>query len=109
MWDLLRRRTKMRPKLRYGAENHFYRGATKADNEAHDLMESAIKSGALVRVLVCEECGDSGHMKDGRTKVQAHHDDYNKPLDVRWLCQPCHHDWHKGNTATPKIVRSETP
>jgi hypothetical protein len=41
--------------------------------------------------------------------VQAHHDDYNKPLLVRWLCQPCHHDWHKHNRAIRKEVPEELP
>ena len=30
----------------------------------------------------CEGCGDP--------KAQKHHDDYSKPLEVRWLCVNCH-------------------
>ena len=107
MWGLLKRRTTMRPRNRYGKANPFYRGGSKADAHVHNLLEVAIKSGVLVRVLVCEQCGESGQMRDGRTKVQAHHDDYNKPLDVRWLCQPCHHEWHKHHTAKAREVLGE--
>jgi hypothetical protein len=34
----------------------------------------------------CEKCGDP---------AQMHHDDYSKPLAVRWMCRPCHgaHHW----------------
>lgn len=31
-----------------------------------------------------------GRGTDGRTLLQAHHDDYRRPLDVRWLCVGCH-------------------
>ena len=37
----------------------------------------------------CEVCGEE--------KTVAHHDDYSKPLDVRWLCQAHHVQWHKKN------------
>lgn len=33
---------------------------------------------------------DSCSMCDKREKLQAHHSDYTKPLDVVWVCQPCH-------------------
>ncbi len=107
MWDLLRRRTTMRPQLRHGSENHFSRGGAVADEEAHDRVESAIRAGTITPRDACETCGESGTFKDGRRSVQAHHDDYNKPLSVRWLCQRCHHEWHRHNTPIRKEVPEE--
>ena len=96
MWDLLRRRTVMRPQKRVGKNNHFHR-ATSADDHAQNMAEYAIRKGVLTPAP-CEVCGENGVMSDGRRIVQAHHDDYNRPLDVRWLCQKHHHEWHKNNT-----------
>ena len=45
----------------------------------------AIAKGLLIREP-CEVCG--------KTKVEAHHDDYNKTFDVRWLCVKHHHEFH---------------
>lgn len=47
----------------------------------HNAVARAIRSGKLVRGA-CEVCGEE--------KTHAHHDDYTKPLEVRWLC-PQHH------------------
>lgn len=98
MHDLLKRRTTMRTQKRYSDDNHFYRGGKRADERAHNIVDKAIQSGKLVNPQRCETCDVSGRFKDGRTAIQAHHDDYNLPLSVRWLCQPCHHEWHKNNT-----------
>lgn len=35
----------------------------------------------------CERCGSES--------VEAHHDDYDKPLDVRWLCRGHHMELHR--------------
>jgi hypothetical protein len=42
---------------------------------------NAVRDGRLMK-QPCEVCG--------ATKVEAHHDDYTKPLEVRWLCNPHH-------------------
>lgn len=52
----------------------------------------AVKAGKLVRPEQCPECGSDHH-------IQAHHDDYSKPLDVRWLCAQCHQRHHADQRA----------
>lgn len=53
--------------------------------EAHRLVSNAVQAGRLTR-QVCETCG--------RLPSEAHHDDYSKPLDVRWLCRTHHLEHH---------------
>ena len=107
MHDLLKRRTKMRFNLRFGKTNNSYRDGQRADDIAQNLVETAISQGVMQRKTHCENCGSTGTFKDGRTSIQAHHDDYNKPLEVRWLCQKCHHKWHKANTPKRREVMTE--
>ena len=90
--------TTFRSKLRFGAQNHFHRGGARAEDWAQNKAEKAVKAGRMMRPERCEDCGGQPPpFKDGRSAIQAHHDDYTKPLEVRWLCQPCHHKWHKEN------------
>ena len=44
-----------------------------------------VKRGLLIK-YPCEVCGE--------VKVEGHHDDYDKPYEVRWLCKKHHHDHH---------------
>ena len=55
---------------------------------ARRLVRSAIDSGKLKR-LPCEICGAS--------ITHAHHEDYAKSLDVRWLCRKHHDECHRAN------------
>lgn len=48
---------------------------------AQVALNNAVRSGKVVK-QPCEVCR--------ATKVHGHHDDYTKPLEVRWLC-PLHH------------------
>ena len=102
MWRILqRRKVVFRPKTRNGEENHFWRGGITASDHAQNIAEKAIEKGQLVP-QPCEVCGVYGTFKDGRREVQAHHDNYNYPLRVRWLCQKHHHEWHKEHQAIPR-------
>lgn len=52
---------------------------------AQERVRHAVKTGRLMR-LPCEVCGTTAH---------AHHDDYTRPLDVRWLCGVHHRARHR--------------
>lgn len=54
----------------------------------HIIVGNAVRDGKLTK-QTCEICGCE--------KVHAHHDDYAKPLDVRWLCDIHHKEWHSLN------------
>ncbi|RPI52563.1 MAG: hypothetical protein EHM49_00460 [Deltaproteobacteria bacterium] len=54
---------------------------------ASQMVDNAIRDGRLQR-QPCERCGST-------VRVHGHHDDYYKPLEVRWLCPKCHRELHK--------------
>jgi len=60
--------------------------------KAHTMVHNAIRDGKLIPQPCF--CGE---------KAQAHHDDYSKPLDVRWLCVK-HHNEHHYNERTKMLV-----
>lgn len=52
---------------------------------AWNAVNNAVRDGRLKR-QPCEVCG--------ATEVEAHHPDYSRPLDVRWLCFKHHRETH---------------
>jgi hypothetical protein len=54
--------------------------------KAQATLRKAVLNGSI-KPLPCEVCGSS-------QKVHGHHEDYNRPLDVNWLCQKHHHLRH---------------
>jgi hypothetical protein len=57
--------------------------------KARDKIQKALRKGTLVRPSYCEDCKQE-------LFVEAHHEDYSKPLDVQWLCKECH--WKRHST-----------
>ena len=63
-----------------------WRNEDERRQKAHSKVAYAIKKGVLTK-MPCVRCGEQ--------KSLAHHEDYDKPLEVMWLCQPCHKQRHK--------------
>jgi hypothetical protein len=63
-----------------------YREKYPAKYKAHNLINNALRDGKLF-AEACQACGS-------KEDVHAHHDDYAKPLNVRWLCAVHHRQWH---------------
>lgn len=83
-------------KATYGREHPWLRSpdrnlASPAKNASLKVCR-AVKVGRLVKEM-CEVCGSG----DSR----AHHNDYSKPPEVRWLCPLHHKEVHLVKTRQP--------
>jgi hypothetical protein len=62
-----------------------YKNKNPKKRNAHTIVSNSIRDGHLFRES-CSICNE--------IDAQAHHDDYDKPLNIRWLCRKHHADWH---------------
>ncbi len=86
--NYLQSNPKVREKLNRSARERYYNsGEEQFKVYVRGLTNRAIQMGYLVRGL-CEVCNSSEN-------IDAHHDDYMNPLDVRWLCKLHHAEHHK--------------
>lgn len=60
---------------------------------AWSAVARALKSGKLTKPDCCSVCGCKSDV------IQAHHDSYDRPLEVTWLCLKCHRSLHDDNRA----------
>lgn len=56
----------------------------KEKNRARGKLNYAVKKGIVIKPKNCEKC------KQIPNKLEGHHIDYEKPLEVVWLCTACH-------------------
>lgn len=83
-----RHREKVRQDGRRYRHKHYHKDIVRSRLLArvHAVVKKARKIGTLAR-KPCEDCGRTAD-------IQAHHDDYSKPLGIRWLCRSCHYQHH---------------
>lgn len=78
--------------MKTGKESNLYLGIeqTTIVKRARWTVTNALRDGRIQKAASCQSCGST-------KRLEAHHDDYTKPLHVRWLCRKCHFAWHQEN------------
>lgn len=65
----------------------LYYAANRNRTRARAAVTNALNRGIISKPTLCSSCSS-------KSNIEAHHYDYNKPLDVMWLCRKCHIDIH---------------
>ncbi len=77
-------------------------GYDKTKQRAQNVARSAVYKGILKKPDGCSLCG-----RRGKNKIEMHHEDYSKPLEVVWLCHRCHtraHSQHNARRAVDVFI-----
>jgi len=67
--------------------------------QAHMMVYAKIRNKNIVK-KPCEVCGTT-------RKIEAHHDDYAKPLEIRWLCKKHHMELHRALNDQRRVLKRE--
>jgi hypothetical protein len=65
----------------------------------HTMLNRAVINGECAKSNICQVCGYKSE------RLEGHHFDYSKPLDVIWLCPSCHRQYHTGKSERAKTVK----
>jgi hypothetical protein len=75
---------KTRAKEHYNNNLHKYQAKSK--------VRRALETGKLIKPDKCSYC----KIPNVISRLHGHHESYEKPLEVIWLCPSCHYKLHKG-------------
>ena len=89
----LRRSTSKRAKELHNLRGQRWKKANRVAQEdtpaivARRVLNHHLRDAGVARPMECSKCENIGG-------IQAHHEDYTRPLDVDWLCTTCHTERH---------------
>lgn len=96
-----RRRVRKRTEPEYAAKlrQQVAESRVAVAHAARERVRRAVRVGRLVKPDSCNRCNTPGY-------IEASHQDYTHPLDVEWLCRPCHRREDERNPKGGHIRRS---
>lgn len=74
--------------MRDWRKTHPMNAEQRRRDSARSYTHTYVKRGKIVKPDACEWCKSP-------EKIEAHHPDYSKPLEVIWLCRSCHTLHHR--------------
>jgi len=80
----------------YYARNVEQRSIHPERIRAYRIVEAALRNGEITRPESCSKCGKTG-------TIVAHHNDYDRPLHIAWLCLSCDRQLHADLRRSKKI------
>ena len=69
---------------------------------ARRRVKDAVRRGKILKPNSCDGCKKECFLLD------AHHQDYDKPLEILWLCKICHGARHAGKPRLTEYARART-
>ncbi len=96
-------RTAQKGYPRYGKDNPNWRGGKKVHwNRTPQIAKArdAVGYQVLIGKLIPQPCELCGNV----FRTVAHHEDYDKPLDINWLCCSCHRHVHTKMMRVVKVT-----
>lgn len=70
--------------------NVVWRSKNPFARKAHNAVNNAVRSGDLLKPDACSRCSRPTPSR----RLHGHHENYEKRLDVIWLCAKCHSEKH---------------
>jgi hypothetical protein len=69
-------------------KTRLYKLNNKKKIFARTKVGNDLRDGKIVKPTYCSRCNGTG-------RIEAHHPDYDFPLNIVWLCKSCHHKEHE--------------
>lgn len=85
-----------RQEHRVAINQNTYAKQDPGKQKARRAVNNALAAGKITKPTECPSCGNSGY------RIEGHHKDYSKALEVDWMCMKCHAKLHRELRATAR-------